>query len=360
MPRRAASSMDSDTASIDLPAYADEYWGIIDLIDEAETIAICGHTSPDGDALGSTLGLGLALRGRFPTKEIAFLIADDAPVPRIYRFLAGADELVPAARYADDPDLFISVDCPVLDRLADGEAVLRRAGKVVCFDHHPAREEFADIAVRRQDAAAASVLIAEFLSFVNITIDAGVATDLLCGIVTDTGRFQYQNADPESFCVASGLVAAGADPARISLEVYQSQRLEYLKLESVVMSRIRLVADGRVAYSYARTADLAEHGVSQDECDGLVDIVRSVMGVEVCLFLKEVEDGQVRGNLRSKGELDVSGIAAAFNGGGHAAAAGFTYEGTVEDTLRAALPMLIELVDSVRDVEELAGERDGA
>lgn len=351
--KMAAISMDSDDL-LDLPAYADEYWAILDLIDAAEKVAICGHTSPDGDALGSTLGLGLALRGRFPSKDITFLIADDAPAPRIYRFLAGADELVPAARYTADPDLFIAVDCPVLDRLADGEAVVRRADKVVCFDHHPAREEFADVVVRRPDAAAASVLIAEFLSFVNISIDAAVASSLLCGIVTDTGRFQYQNADPESFCVASMLVAAGADPARIALEVYQSQRLEYLKLESVVMSRIRLVADGRVAYSYARAVDLAEYGVSHDECDGLVDIVRSVMGVEVCLFLKELDNGKVRGNLRAKGALDVSGIAAAFNGGGHASAAGFTYEGTIEDTLRDALPMLIELVDSVRDVEELA------
>ena len=336
--------MDSDTASIDLPAYADEYWGILDLIDEAETIAICGHTSPDGDALGSTLGLGLALRGRFPTKEIAFLIADDAPVPRIYRFLAGADELVPAARYADDPDLFISVDCPVLDRLADGEAVLRRAGKVVCFDHHPAREEFADIAVRRQDAAAASVLIAEFLSFVNITIDAGVATDLLCGIVTDTGRFQYQNADPESFCVASGLVAAGADPARISLEVYQSKTLGYIHLESIVSGRLSLACGGRIAYSFATADDLASCGVTVDECDGLVDLVRSIGGVDVCAFLRSDPNGTVRGNLRAKGSLDVSQVARDLGGGGHRAAAGFTFEGSLDDALGALLPKLERLL----------------
>ena len=110
------------------------------------------------------------------------------------------------------------------------------------------------------------------------------------------------------------------------------------------MGRIRSVCAGKVAYSFARAADLDELGVSQDECDGLVDVVRSVMGVEVCLFLKEVEDGCVRGNLRSKGALDVSGVAAAFGGGGHAAAAGFTYRGTIEDTLNQALPMLARLV----------------
>ena len=318
---------------------------ILELIEGAQTIAISGHTSPDGDALGSGLGLGLALRRAYPDKNISFLLADDACVPRIYRFLAGSDEYIPAVRYTEDPDLFISVDCPVLERLEDAAEVARRARHTVAFDHHPARSEFADVAVRRQDSCACAVLIDEFLTQVGIDITSEVATCLLCGVVTDTGRFQYQNADPEAFCVASHLVACGAEPARIALEVYQSQRLEYLRLESIVMGRIKTAADGRVAYSYARAEDLVRCGVTPDECDGLVDVVRSVMGVEVCLFLKESVDGTaVRGNLRSKCDLDVSEIAAQFNGGGHAAAAGFTYRGTIEETLNAILPMLVTLV----------------
>lgn len=326
---------------------ADIFWSILEAIEDASTIAISGHTAPDGDALGSTLGLGLALRERFPKKRIAFLIADDVEVPRIYRFLDGASDLIPAVSYTEDPDLFIVVDCPVRERLADSAAVLDRAKKMVSFDHHPAREEFVDLSLRRIHAASTSVLIEEFLSFCTITITPAVANCLFCGLVTDTGRFQYQNADPESFEVASRLVSAGADPARIALEVYQSQRIEYLRLESIVMSRIRVVAGGAVAYSYARAEDLVRCGVTPDECDGLVDIVRSVQGVKVCLFLKETSSRtRVRGNLRSKGAFDVSGIAATFGGGGHAAAAGFTYVGAIEDTLAAALPLLAELVDA--------------
>lgn len=325
-------------------ALADTYWSIFELIERSQNIAICGHTSPDGDALGSVLGLGLALRERFSQKKIDVLLADDAPVPRIYRFLASSDELTPAANIEGAPDLFISVDCPVLDRLNDAAAVAQRARSVVCFDHHPAREEFADVCIRRPEAASTSVLIEEFLSFCNIPISAAVANCLYCGLVTDTGRFQYQNADPECFRVASRLVAAGAEPALVSLEVYQSQRIEYLHLESIVMGRICTACNGRVAYSYARAEDLAECGVSNDECDGLVDIVRSVGGVDVCLFLKEHADGTVRGNLRSKGSLDVSGVASVFNGGGHAAASGFTYAGSIEETLTVALPLLAELV----------------
>ncbi len=337
------SAMHSDAASVP-PERAELYRRIHDAIAGAASVAICGHTSPDGDALGSGLALGSAIRQVWPGKEVVNLLADDGCVPRIYRFLDGADRMVPAARYEGDPDLFIAVDCPVLDRLADGAAVARRAGMIASFDHHPSRGEFCELSVRNTSSAAAAVIIDEFLVACGMPITPGIATSLFCGVVTDTGRFQYQNANPAAFCCASHLVAAGAEPARISLEVYQSQRIEYLRVESLVMSRIKTFAHGRVAYSYARAEDLSDWGVSQDECDGLVDVVRSVMGVEVCLFLKEVEGGRVRGNLRSKGSLDVSGIAAVFGGGGHPAAAGFTYEGTIDDALGAAMPLLVELV----------------
>lgn len=318
---------------------------ILELIEDASTIAISGHTSPDGDALGSVLGLGLALADRYPEKDVAFLLADRGCVPRIYKFMKGSERFVPAAEYDADPDLFIAVDCPVVERLADSARVLARAKHVACFDHHPAREEFAERCVRSVSAAATAVLIDGFLRLSDIPLSSDVATCLLCGLMTDTGRFQYQNADPAAFACAARLVDAGAQPSLVALEVYQSQRLEYLKLESLVMGRIRTVANGRVAYSYAYASDLTRLHVTPDECDGLVDVVRSVQGVEVCLFVKETEVcHQVRGNLRSKCDLDVSGVAARFGGGGHTAAAGFTYEGSIVETLNDALPMLCELV----------------
>lgn len=326
------------------PGLIGRFRSIVDLIGDADRIAISGHTSPDGDSLGSVLGLGMALRAHYPLKTIDFLLADNAPVPRIYRFMEGSETMVPACTYTADPDLFIVVDAPVVSRIADAAEVLERSAHVVAFDHHPSTCEFAEVSVRKPSAAACAVLIQEFLSFAGISLTKQISTALLCGIVTDTGRFQFQNADPAAFVTAAELVGHGGDPARVSLEVYQSQRIEYLRLESIVMARIRTVANGRVAYSYAYASDLERCGVSTDECDGLVDVVRSVMGVEVCLFLKGTCADTVRGNLRSKGAYDVSTVAAAFGGGGHVAASGFTYKGSIEQTLRAALPMLADLV----------------
>ena len=319
---------------------------ILALIEEADTIAISGHTGPDGDALGSGLGLGLALRHRYPNKDITCLLADVAPVPRVYRFMVGADEMVPAKSYAKDPDLFISVDVPTVARLNDSAAVMERSRHVATIDHHPARGEFAEVVVREISAAATAVLIDEFLSYAHIEMPPAVASCLLTGLVTDTGRFQYQNANPEAFECAARLVNAGAEPSRIALEVYQNQRLAYLQLESIVMGRIQTTAGGLVAYSYAFARDLSTCGVGADECDGLVDVVRSVQGTEVCLFLRETDPvaGTIRGNLRSKGMLDVSTIASDFGGGGHAAAAGFTYTGTIDAALHDLIPRLAQLV----------------
>lgn len=322
----------------------DMWEDVIEYVEDAQAIAISGHTSPDGDALGSVLGLTLTLRAQFPEKHIDALLADDGNIPRIYRFLPGAETLSPAVHHADRYDLFISVDAPTLERLEDSAAVAKRAMGRVCIDHHPAREEFADVTVRVPSAAATSVLVSELLDAAGWPLTSDIATCLLTGVMTDTGRFQYQNANPSAFACASRLVDAGAQPSKIALEVYQSQRLEYLHLESVVMSRIDTRCNGRVAYSYALAEDLSSRGVKPAECDGLIDVVRQVAGTELCLFLRESEPGVVRGNLRSKGKVDISGIAVELGGGGHAAAAGFTFHGTVKEAADRVLPMLEALL----------------
>ena len=136
----------------------------------------------------------------------------------------------------------------------------------------------------------------------------------------------------------------GANPSEVSLNVYQSFRLSFLHLKSLVLGRVTTFEHGRIAYSYATQTDLGRTGADLDECDGLIDVVRSVSGSEVALFLKKIPGGKVRGNLRSKGAHDVSSVARIMGGGGHRAAAGFTYEGDVDEALTVVLPHLRALV----------------
>lgn len=313
------------------------------LIESSASIAICAHTSPDGDALGSQLALAAMIRSRWPEKEIVNLLADDNDVPRIYRFLEGADTLIRACEYDGKPDLFICVDLSAPGRLNKAQCVLERAAHVAVIDHHPATECFWDAGIVRPDAAAAGVIVCEFARHLGVVLSEGAAQCLFCAVATDTGRFQYQNANSEAFEIASELVASGADPAEVSLRVYQSDRIDYLHLEARVMSRVRTFEDGRIAYSYATLADLEATGVDTSECDGLIDIVRRVDGAEVALFLRQAGT-VVRGNLRAKGNLDVSKVARAMGGGGHQAASGFTSELDLDETLNRVLPSLRALV----------------
>ena len=310
------------------------------LIEGARTIAVCSHVNPDGDALGSSLALAQVIRAKWPGKEVTNLLAEDDVVPRIYRFLPGAENYVRACAYEESPDLFISVDLSIPSRLGDGKAVLERARHAAILDHHPCDDPQGDAWVVRPDAAAAGVIITEFAQHLGVGVTPDMAQNLFCAIATDTGRFQYQNSDSEAFEVASYLVGHGASPSDVSLNVYQSFTLSFLHLKAVVMGRIVTFERGKIAYSYSTLADLTRTGASLDESDGLVDVVRSVAGSEVALFLKEVPGGKVRGNLRSKSGRDISIVARELGGGGHRAASGFTIQGTVDDALSQALPLL--------------------
>ena len=318
----------------------EQFDSICRLIEGARTIAICAHTSPDGDALGSGLALAEIIELTWPGREVTSLLADDDVVPRTYQFLPGADRFVRACDYEGSPDLFICVDLSQPGRLADARAVLERSAHVAVLDHHPCASPCWDAGVVRPDAAAAGVIVAEFARRAGCGLTPTIAQNLLCALMTDTGCFQYQNADGEAFCVASSLVEAGASPAEVSLHVYQSDRLAYLHLSATVMGRIVTFERGKIAYSYATSADFAATGVPVAECDGLVDLVRRVDGCEVALFLKEVPGGKVRGNLRAKSARDISSIAREMGGGGHPAAAGFTVDGDIDQALSTVLPKL--------------------
>ncbi len=314
-------------------------------IERAETIAICAHMSPDGDALGSELSLAAIIRERWPEKHVRCLLAEEKDVPRHLRFLPMVGELVTPRAYEGTPDLFLAVDLSVASRLAEAQAIMERAREVFVIDHHPTEHPFGGAQVMRPDAAACGVVVLEYALYLDVCVTRDIAMLLFCAIMTDTGRFQYQNANAEAFWAAGKLVAAGADPSVVALNVYQSMRLSYLRLESIVMGRITTLLEGRIAYSWVLWEDFEATSAGEDESEGLVDIVRCVEGAEIALLLRQTPEGAIRGNLRSKGSIDVSGVATEFGGGGHAAAAGFTLgRVSLDEAKERVLPRLEALV----------------
>jgi phosphoesterase RecJ-like protein len=290
-------------------------------------VAICGHVNPDGDSLGSALALAALLRAQGHT--VTTLLAKGRKAPALYEFLHGYD-FVPAQDYALAPDLFIAVDLPNKDRLGDAAAVLDRARDTLVVDHHPDYTGFARLYLGDTQAAATGLIIWRLITASGVPITREMAQYCYIALMTDTGRFSFQNTTEEAFVGASEMIAAGVDPADASMKVYDSKSLGSLQLDARLISRIGYAAGGRVAYSWVTEDDFRELGVSRDETEGLPTILRSVQGIDVAILLRE-EGGKVRVNLRAKTTCDVGEFARRFDGGGHKAAAGFTLEATLDD-----------------------------
>ncbi|MDO5044123.1 MAG: bifunctional oligoribonuclease/PAP phosphatase NrnA [Coriobacteriia bacterium] len=316
-----------------------------EFIESAQLIAISGHTNPDGDCIGSGLSLAHAIKHAYPHKEVQMLAADDSDIPRAIQFLPGSKDIIWASKYEKDPDLFISVDTPKLERLRNSQEVFERSTLRIAFDHHPDFEAFADINFGDASASSCSIVLSRFFEELDFDLTQEMAECIYTGLITDTGRFQYQNTNAESFEVAAKAIKAGVKPDLVSLHVYQSLRLEYLHLEALVFARTELLADGSLAYSYVKDQDFEDTGATKTESDGLIDSIRRVNGANICLLLREnTSKGEVRGNLRSKTDYDVAKIAQIVGGGGHKAAAGFHTKGNLQSVFDELIPAIYEML----------------
>jgi len=246
----------------------------------ARTVAIGSHVDPDGDAIGSTLGLLFALRQA--GIEAIPVLPTTAPLPRTYTFLPGTD----AYRHAEDleaPDVFVSLDCPALRRLADSEPLARAAGTLIMVDHHPDAVAEGDIAIFEPRAAATGCLVWQLADSLGVKPGAEAATCLYTALLTDTGRFSYSNTTAFTLRIAADMVDAGAHPNEIYSAVYENRSAGAQALLARTLGRTALANDGRVAYSWVTEADFAETGALPAEAENLIDHVRALGGVEPSL-----------------------------------------------------------------------------
>jgi len=301
----------------------------------ASSVVVCGHVRPDGDAVGSVLGMTLALREAGISAVPTY--ADVEEPPTTYAFLPGFGLYV-AASELDPPDVFISLDTPIPGRLGLAEPLVEAAGTVIVFDHHPDGHEFGAVNIIDTTAAATAQIVWEFAkSFGSPSSD--VAECCYVGLVTDTGRFSFENTTALALRDAADMVDAGVSPAHVAHRVYQSRTAGSLAIESRALSRLTLANNGHVAYTWVTDADFAELDVRPEEAEHLPDAVRVIGGIDSAVLLRQ-QGPEVRVNLRSKTGADVGAVAKHFGGGGHRAASGFTFEGDIDTLLPRLLPLL--------------------
>ena len=215
----------------------------------------------------------------------------------------------------------------------------------------------ADLTYVDPDAAATAMIVWELAALLGARRDAAMATCAYTGLVTDTGRFQYQNTDAAALAAAADMVAAGADPARVARHVYQSRSLASVQLEGAAIGRMRLSAGGSVALSWVTKEDFARFGATKPDAEPLIDALRSLAGVRVACMLRDQGD-MVRGSFRAKDGTNVAELAAAFGGGGHKAAAGFTVQAPIEEAVAQVTALLDQAFPE--DVPTCPGAPGGA
>lgn len=302
----------------------------LQLIHQADEIALACHVSPDGDALGSMLATAFALRSM--GKRVVASFGDRRfAVPRLLRFLPGLELLTPPADYPAEPELMISFDSSTLERLGLLGANAAKARELIVVDHHPTNGGFGTLGLIDPAVAATAVLAEELIRRLGGTLTKDIATCLYVGLVTDTGSFRHASTTPASHELAARLVATGLRTDEIARELWDRSPFGYLKVLGAALDRV--VLEGGLVWTYVTHLDRAAHGLPYSEVEGIIDVVRRTEEAEVAVVLKEDDDGAWQVSTRSKGAVDVAGICSALGGGGHAGAAGFTSHETVEQTM---------------------------
>ena len=305
---------------------------------DARQIALACHVNPDGDALGSMLALFHVLRaaGRdvvasFPTP---FRIAPH------YRDLPGLDLLTPPAAFPAEPDVMVTFDCGSLARLGDLEPAAKGARELVVIDHHVSNQRFGTINVVDPDAAASGVVVQWLIDALGLPLDRDAAVCLYAALICDTGRFQYASTTPAVFDLARRLTEFDVPVPSLSRHLFEEHRFAYLQLLGDALGRAELVPERRFVWTVVTQEMLVRHGVSIDEVEGLIDVLRRAEEAEVTCVLKEEADGTIRVSLRSLGAVAVDGVAVAHGGGGHRYASGFNAEGDVRAIVAGILAAL--------------------
>lgn len=297
---------------------------ILEEIKKANKIVILTHETPDGDAVGSCLGLKLALEKIGKYSDIIM-----TNYARTFEFLPRVSEIETESDIKNY-DLAISLDCANFKRL-DNREYFENAKKTIVIDHHGSNNMYGDLNYVNPVAPACSEIILAILSYYEIEVDVEIGTCLLTGIITDTGGFQYTATTADTFEYAAELLRKGVDIADICKRTLQTKTKANFELQKRVMDRMEILENGKVAFSYIDQKDMDEVKAEEGDHEGLVNIGRNIEGVEVSIFIRQKDnENAYKVSLRSGSYVNVSDVCLMFGGGGHPRAAGALIQGTKE------------------------------
>jgi phosphoesterase RecJ-like protein len=303
---------------------------VVSVLQSASTVYVATHAAPDGDAIGSALGLAWILRSA--GKQCTVACSD--PAPPSLRFLPGSEAI--ESRRPEAEDVLVVVDAGDLSRLGDLYVAEAFKGRpLIDIDHHLSNTRFGTLNIIDPQAAAVGEMIYNLAAALNVTLNPVIATCLLTAIVTDTIGFRTSSTTAQTLRVAAALVDAGAPLYEIVQQSFDNRPLPVLRIWGKVLSSFQ-ISDG-IAWASVSQDMLKAEGVKEEEIKGLVSLMRGTQGVLVSALLMETPEGDVKVEFRSDGKVNVADIATVLGGGGHRAASGCTLPGPLVEAERRAL-----------------------
>jgi phosphoesterase RecJ-like protein len=300
-------------------------------IEQRERFVLTSHARPDGDAVGSALGCCQVLRAM--GKQADVVLHDG--VPRVYRSLPFADEVVQAKVINGNYEAAIILECDSIHRTRL-EGLENRF--LISIDHHVSGRPFANVNWIDPHAVATAEMVFKLAREARVKISPEIATCLYTALMTDTGSFMFQGTNENTFALARELVLAGANPAHCAQGIYFAHSAAKLRLLGEALRNLR--QEGHLGWVWITQEQMERSGAREEDCEGLVNYVLSIGDVEVAAFFRELPDGRFRVSLRSKGKLDVSRVAESFGGGGHECASGCAVGGPLDEAVRQVLSQL--------------------
>lgn len=299
---------------------------IVETIRSNNSFLLTTHEGPDGDAIGSSLALASFLRNI--GKDVCVHYKD--PVPELYQFLPGVTSVMHTIPHRSFDVSFV---------LDIGER--KRAGELFCnftsvkttinLDHHLSCENFANLNLIDANAAATGVLVYRIISAFGYEIDKETALCLYVSIITDTGSFRYSNANREAFTIAGEMIESGVNAWDVAEQLYENQPQKRLELLALALPTLDVFKGGLAASITVTTDMYGKSGADAELTDGFINYPRSIKGVEVAIFFRQIEDNRIKVGFRSKGKINVAAFSAAMGGGGHHNAAGCTVDGNINE-----------------------------
>lgn len=312
---------------------------ILEKIKNAEKIVILTHETPDGDAIGSSLAMKIALNKLGKNADVII-----KEFPRVFDFLAGREQVKENSEI-EQYDLAIALDCADFKRLI-GNEYFENAKQTIVIDHHGSNQMYGDINfVNPVSPACCQILIGMFRYF-DIEIDKELGTCILTGIITDTGGFRYSGVTPETFEFTADLLQEGVNVSDIYKRVLETKTKPNFELMKKTIDRMEFLEDGKITFSYITDKDFEEVNAGIGDHEGLVEIGRDIEGVEVSVFVrqKENEENTYKVSMRSNDYVNVSDVCLMFGGGGHEKAAGALIQGSLEQVKQKIINELKKVI----------------